>query len=838
MRKTIEKTITALIVVVLLFNFVYSNYVPVYGNTEDVVNVLINLLGGVVGIFTWIPRLIAMAIGLAANVLTAQVAYMDGVTKEVEDAGKANEFLTRITITPFEIFFNKVQLLDVNFLDTTVGGTTQTIREAVAKWYYVVRLIAIAILLLILLYVGIRMAISSVASEKAAYKRSLLDWVVSLALVFLLHYIIMFTVNANQAIVKSLEIAIRSGDIGDQILEIATTSLGASWEAVASTVVYCMIVFQTFVFLVKYLKRMLTVGFLIIISPLISITYSIDKMGDGKAQALNTWLKEFVYNVLIQPFHCIMYMAFVDTAFAILSGGTGSSVWAMLPFKMSNGIANALLAILCIKFIDDGEKIVRKIFGFDQASSLGALETAAMATAVTKGGQMAVGAAQGARKGINFAKEKGMFAAVRKDLNNFKDRKQINSRTKDLMSKNKGMTKSEAKGIAKREANETRENTRREKIEEKSRRKNEKRENRIDAQMRKNLGAEQYEKLRKGQDTKEGRAAFEAEHAKAAQQVDKRANRGKEIRGAVGKAWNSDTGRYIRKTMVPAGIGLALGSMAYGGTNMFTAFGAGNAAFKGAQEFNRTSTNTIATEANNYAEGKVASKDELREHVETVEEKGNNGVYEKGSDETKDLIKELKSVLMAMGQADKKDSITNGISRELLQNPDAFDIENILAKAVGKAGMEHEAFGDLKNAASAYADHKSEGLLYDQIKHANDMGVSTDTLVEKMDSKIDYSMAETASGEPRDNEPRDTSARVDVNNIVTHIQKTENVEELISKIDSSDFDKAMPLIEQRLAELNKIDLKDQTLEVKAEIDKLEDAKRRISEKITVNNEGE
>ena len=32
------------------------------------------------------------------------------------------------------------------------------------------------------------------------------------------------------------------------------------------------------------------------ISPLISITYSIDKIGDGKSQALNTWLKEFIYN--------------------------------------------------------------------------------------------------------------------------------------------------------------------------------------------------------------------------------------------------------------------------------------------------------------------------------------------------------------------------------------------------------------------------------------------------------------------------------------------------------------------------------------------------------------
>ncbi len=41
---------------------------------------------------------------------------------------------------------------------------------------------------------------------------------------------------------------------------------------------------------------------LIIIAPLITITYSMDKMKDGQAQALNTWMREFMFNVLIQPF--------------------------------------------------------------------------------------------------------------------------------------------------------------------------------------------------------------------------------------------------------------------------------------------------------------------------------------------------------------------------------------------------------------------------------------------------------------------------------------------------------------------------------------------------------
>ena len=60
-----------------------------------------------------------------------------------------------------------------------------------------------------------------------------------------------------------------------------------------------MLVFQTLGLVISYINRMIKIAFLIIISPLISITYSIDKIGDGKSQALDTWLKEFVYTVLM-----------------------------------------------------------------------------------------------------------------------------------------------------------------------------------------------------------------------------------------------------------------------------------------------------------------------------------------------------------------------------------------------------------------------------------------------------------------------------------------------------------------------------------------------------------
>lgn len=58
-------------------------------------------------------------------------------------------------------------------------------RTAVAVWYYALRTIASAILLVVLIYVGIRMAMSTVSAEqKASYKKMLVDWTVSLVLIF------------------------------------------------------------------------------------------------------------------------------------------------------------------------------------------------------------------------------------------------------------------------------------------------------------------------------------------------------------------------------------------------------------------------------------------------------------------------------------------------------------------------------------------------------------------------------------------------------------------------------------------------------------------------------
>ncbi len=306
---------------------------------------------------------------------------------------------------------NASRFLDVNFFDLSSGTNALiTFRTAIAKWYYILRLISAAILLVILIYVGIRMAISTIASEQAKYKQMLTDWLVSLALLFLLHYIIIFIIQVNSSLVKALGSILGNKDCtGSMMAEVAGNMLLPGIVGIFSAIIYAVFVGQIFSFFLLYIKRMITVGFLIMIAPLITITYSIDKMGDGKAQALNAWLKELTYNILIQPFHCVIFLSFFDAMAKIISNQTYT-------------IGAYVFAIVVMQFVKKAEDTLRKIFHF-QANSMSSLKESGQSignatgtfvkTSMKVGGAIATFQAAGGMKAVKQSWKK--YEADRRD---------------------------------------------------------------------------------------------------------------------------------------------------------------------------------------------------------------------------------------------------------------------------------------------------------------------------------------------------------------------------------------------------------------------------------------
>ena len=414
MRVICKKILVSTILIVILFNCIFGTNTSFAGTAEEWINSITNAIGGIVSVMYWPLRIKMVAISFViGEVVVTSIAAADG--------GDV------LFVTPFEVFFNKVTLTNPNFFDTAAADSASAkFRTKVAQWYYNIRAVALGGLLVVGVYVGIRMALSTLSEDKAKYKRMLTDFVMSIALLFLMQYIILFILEFNNVIVLILEKMVNSlegeMDVEGALWTLAGNALiGIGINSLTSTFAYTGIIILTFCFVIAYINRMLKVGFLIIISPLITITYAIDKMKDNKSQALDTWFKELLYTILIQPFHCIIYMSYISVCLGLLTNGNTAFGWGSILGSEYNRLAGGILAIFCLLFIKQAEKIVRTIFGFKDDDSktsfaAGVAKSAMVLTAIPKAGTAArqiggkVGAITGAVKGVG--EDAAKFAGV------------------------------------------------------------------------------------------------------------------------------------------------------------------------------------------------------------------------------------------------------------------------------------------------------------------------------------------------------------------------------------------------------------------------------------------
>lgn len=177
----------------------------------------------------------------------------------------------------------------------------------ISKWYKTLRTIALVGLLSVLVYVSIRMIISSSSKDSAKYKKMFVDWLVAICLIFILHYVMAFVLQT----ISSINNFFPGYENGvDKIFSNIRYEADKSYSVMqmfASTVMYVALVVLTCTFTIQYLKRVIYMAFLTMIAPLICLTYPLDKIKDGQAQALSMWLREYIFNALLQPMHLIIY---------------------------------------------------------------------------------------------------------------------------------------------------------------------------------------------------------------------------------------------------------------------------------------------------------------------------------------------------------------------------------------------------------------------------------------------------------------------------------------------------------------------------------------------------
>lgn len=365
-------------------------------------------------------------------------------------------------VTPEKIFSNQVPLLDVNIINPNTdytyvdeSGNTKEIEtpamalhETIAGWYVALRNLSIVGLLSILVYVGIRIILSSTASDKAKYKQMFTDWLVALCILFFIHYIMSFSVTMVESLTDSISksnkrieipftpqdlggdqgkynvtdeqynvlksLTLNNSDTGNISLDLMglarfkaqlnlkaqdTTQEDVVAEGgrsqMAYTIIYVVLVIYTIMFLFIYIKRLIYIIFLTTIAPLVALTYPIDKMNDGQAQAFNMWLKEYIFNLLIQPMHLILYSILLGSAMEL------ATEYLIYP-------------LVVLGFMLPAEKMLRKFFGFEKSSTASSLASGAFGGAAVMNAINKIGT--GAKKAVKGGgKDNSSSSAENKD---------------------------------------------------------------------------------------------------------------------------------------------------------------------------------------------------------------------------------------------------------------------------------------------------------------------------------------------------------------------------------------------------------------------------------------
>ena len=206
------------------------------------------------------------------------------------------------------------------------------------------------------------MLTSTSAKDKAKYKKMLKDWLIALCILFTLHYIMSITVTVVENINEVLKTSTMGANGEDlMITKIRNNIANAEeWSTVlVEVVMYFVLMVYTIIFTIQYLRRTIYIAFLTMISPLITLTYPLDKIKDSKAQAFDMWIKDYIFFMLIQVIHLLIYYIII-----------GSSL------SLANKV-NWVFIIIVIGCLVPAEKIVKKMFGFEKSKTLGAMAAGA-----------------------------------------------------------------------------------------------------------------------------------------------------------------------------------------------------------------------------------------------------------------------------------------------------------------------------------------------------------------------------------------------------------------------------------------------------------------------------
>lgn len=365
----------------------------IFSTIKQILNFIINLI-------TYIVRMQILGwTNIIESILNNTIL---GISGHNENGGVDAFFGTNGTsisgdrLTVESIFFNQVPIFDANFFNfETAGGRSLKIEAAgpknkdgekieaidtdnivyklkqnLATWYVIIRNLSIAILLFILIYLGIKLAITSSTQKKAECKKLLVSWATAMCIVFFIHFFMYLVFEINDILVgicmdigsnatnaQLEELIDQTGNQNEMNLydAVRTKAYVFNWrEGVPATIIYIFLIYLLIRFSIIYLKRYLTIYILALSGSFMGVKFALEKIAGKKTTSLNKWLKDFAFNVLLQTVHAFLYVIFLIIALSV----------------SQKSLVGAGLALIILNFMLKADKIIIKIFALDKAGSL------------------------------------------------------------------------------------------------------------------------------------------------------------------------------------------------------------------------------------------------------------------------------------------------------------------------------------------------------------------------------------------------------------------------------------------------------------------------------------
>lgn len=398
MRKTQvnNKKIVLIILTVIIFNI----FLPIYSHAGAIVGTVTSIITKPTQVF-WVNALDQINGTLA--VVFASDAKLQGAGEDVDKAindfkadtseESQSNFLEAVfkgldnfetawynlLLSPDDIFAGRVQIANANIFSSkfdenakiniedfnVFNHVMKQLKQTAAGLYYMMRNLAVVILLCALIYCGIRIVFASAnANEKAQWKGYLMDWIKSLALVMFIH-IIMITIFYGVEILTDA-IANSIGDNATIVTQIRKNINDSSYfdglGAWIFIIMYGYVTYLTIVFLIAYFKRLFFIVISVIIAPVISSLYAIGKTTKSN---FNRFFKNFIMGILVQPFHLLIYGVLFAIPMRMMNSGTVVTVGNVAVAQIST-IDVQIYALMSIAMVRPIEKYMRKILGFGE----------------------------------------------------------------------------------------------------------------------------------------------------------------------------------------------------------------------------------------------------------------------------------------------------------------------------------------------------------------------------------------------------------------------------------------------------------------------------------------